>query len=203
MRLPTDQWVITHDAANHIARGMGPAVDTKDSYDNLYAPVSGIQRRKGNATTSEGGRWLILDGDDGYQYRFAHLHSYWVPNNTRVREGQHIAQTGNSGRPRDGRRSYPPHLHTEIWYNGHRIDPETFFKQKGTNVAKATNVAWEEEMKPNQFADLNILAAIALWERHHPGQEVNTQSIWNDLENSQVPGNRTIIELTDAWKKGL
>lgn len=94
----------------------------------VVAPVSGRikfrQYQKGGA-----GHYLILDGDDGYDYAFMHLvaGSPLVSEGDPVAQGQQIAQVGSTGR------STGPHLHFEMWQGewwegGKAIDPEPFLR---------------------------------------------------------------------------
>lgn len=62
------------------------------------------------------GRCLILRLADGRDVRYGHLSRIWFPAGTRVRAGQEIALSGNSGL------STGPHLHFEVL-----ISPLTIF----------------------------------------------------------------------------
>ncbi len=95
----------------------------------VVAPISGVikfrQYQKGGA-----GHYLILDGDDGFDYAFMHLQtgSLLVNEGDRVGMGQQIAGVGSTGG------SSGPHLHFEIWTNGwwekdgEPIDPEPLLR---------------------------------------------------------------------------
>ena len=95
----------------------------------VLAPISGVikfrQYQKGGA-----GHYLILDGDDGFDYAFMHLQtgSQLVNEGDRVTMGQHIAGVGSTGG------SSGTHLHFEIWEGGwweeggRAIDPEAILR---------------------------------------------------------------------------
>ncbi len=96
----------------------------------VVAPISGAikfrQYQKGGA-----GHYLILDGDDGFDYAFMHLQtgSQLVNEGDRVSMGQQIAAVGTTGG------STGPHLHFEIWKGGwweeggKPIDPEQILRE--------------------------------------------------------------------------
>lgn len=65
-----------------------------------------------------GGIAVILQGDDGYSYYYAHLQSI-VGGARRVSQGELIGRTGNSGNASDG----PAHTHFEIRRGGVRVNP--------------------------------------------------------------------------------
>ncbi|MDR2521209.1 MAG: M23 family metallopeptidase [Spirochaetaceae bacterium] len=63
------------------------------------------------------GRYLILTHAGGYQTMYAHLNSSAVSEGQRVRQGDKIAEVGNTGR------STGPHLHFAVYKNGRAINP--------------------------------------------------------------------------------
>lgn len=84
----------------------------------VYAPSEGIVRSAGWMRGY--GRIVIIDHDNGYSTRFAHLDEYLVEMGDRVSKGELIAKSGNSGR------STGPHLHYEIRKDEVAVDPMTF-----------------------------------------------------------------------------
>lgn len=66
------------------------------------------------------GNWIILEHSNGYVSIYAHLNSFNTRAGDRVRKGEVIGFTGNTGR------STGPHLHYEIRLNGTPIDPNGY-----------------------------------------------------------------------------
>lgn len=81
----------------------------------VYAPYSGVVTYSGWMTGY--GKIVIIDHGGGYTTRYAHLNRWIVGKGTKVKKGQLIAKTGNTGV------STGPHLHYEIRKNGNSIDP--------------------------------------------------------------------------------
>ncbi|MBO7318071.1 MAG: M23 family metallopeptidase, partial [Bacteroidales bacterium] len=67
------------------------------------------------------GRVVELDHGFGYVTRYAHLHKIDVKKGQSVKRGQQIGQVGSSGK------STGAHLHYEVIYRGHTIDPINYF----------------------------------------------------------------------------
>lgn len=84
----------------------------------VFAPQGGIVRSAG--WMKGYGRIVIIDHENGYSTRFAHLNEYLVYPGDSVIMGELIAKSGNSGR------STGPHLHYEIRRYGEAVDPMEF-----------------------------------------------------------------------------
>ena len=67
------------------------------------------------------GTTLIIDHGFGYKTLYAHLNSVNVIEGMKVKRGDCIAETGQSGR------ASGPHLHYEVLYKGERVNPENYF----------------------------------------------------------------------------
>ncbi len=63
------------------------------------------------------GLTVIIDHGNGFKTLYAHASSLAVSVGDKVYQGQHISNIGSTGR------SYSPHLHFEIWWNGKPVDP--------------------------------------------------------------------------------
>ena len=102
----------------HITAGLGCGADHVANYVELYAPFSGdtISTFLG----AQGGNWLRLKRPNGEVIEFAHLDRY-IKKTGVTKEGEVLAITGNTGQVTTG-----PHLHTQIFRNGVRIDPEKY-----------------------------------------------------------------------------
>lgn len=69
------------------------------------------------------GYTVDIDHGNGYVTRYAHNSKNLVKVGDRVTAGQHIALMGTTGR------STSPHVHFEVWFNNHRINPTDIVKK--------------------------------------------------------------------------
>ena len=69
------------------------------------------------------GNLVIVEHEFGYRSYYGHLSKRLVKNGQRVKPGEIIAMSGNTGR------STGPHLHFEIRKNGRAMNPMTFLKK--------------------------------------------------------------------------
>ena len=74
-----------------------------------------INRRSSSGTT------LTIDHGNGYETHYSHLNKTNVRKGQKVRKGDIIALSGNTGL------SLAPHLHYEVWYKGMRVNPIYYF----------------------------------------------------------------------------
>lgn len=86
---------------------------------DVFAPGDGIVDYVG----IKGGLGLVIEVDHGFGYRtiFGHLSKTLVKAGTKIKRGDLIAKTGNTGL------STGPHLHYEVLHNGINLDPKQFF----------------------------------------------------------------------------
>jgi len=66
------------------------------------------------------GKSVLIDHGNGYQTLYAHLSKIGVKRGKRVKRGQVIGRSGETGR------TTAPHLHYEVGLNGQAIDPRPF-----------------------------------------------------------------------------
>ena len=83
----------------------------------VYASAGGFVVFSGY--TNDYGHIIILSHSDGYLSIYKHCSVILKKEREFVKQGDLIAQSGNSGLATTG-----PHLHFEIWHNGKPIDPE-------------------------------------------------------------------------------
>ena len=88
---------------------------------NIIATADGIILTIINSKTGYGNR-IIIDHLNGYKTMYAHLNgNYNVSIGEKIKKGQIIAKSGNSGL------STGPHLHYEIEKDGKTLNPRLFF----------------------------------------------------------------------------
>ena len=68
----------------------------------------------------------MLNHGFGYKTRYAHMHEVSVQKGDTVRRGQVIGTVGTTGR------STSSHLHYEVIYKGHTVNPVNYFNSKIT-----------------------------------------------------------------------
>lgn len=67
------------------------------------------------------GKELVINHGFGYKTRYAHLSDIIVTEGMKVKRGDMVAHTGNSGK------STAPHLHYEVLFKGQQINPSNFY----------------------------------------------------------------------------
>lgn len=90
----------------------------------IYAPADGVIQNKGDKGSTSFGKWFEIRHDDGTITLYAHLSDHnAVWNGKRVRKGELIAKSGNTGG------STGPHLHFEMYNaNNSNMRPDVYFK---------------------------------------------------------------------------
>ena len=86
----------------------------------VFATADGIVQSVSGRNSTHG-QSIVIDHHNGYQTQYSHLSDSKVRRGQRVRRGDIIALSGNSGL------SLAPHLHYEVRYNGMRVDPIHYF----------------------------------------------------------------------------
>lgn len=80
------------------------------------------------------GNNVVIDHGFGYKTRYAHLKSITVVEGMKVKRGECIGESGNSGR------SSGPHLHYEVLYKDKHINPANYYDLTITPEEYATMV---------------------------------------------------------------
>lgn len=67
------------------------------------------------------GNSVVIDHGFGYKTRYAHLKTIFVAEGMKLKRGECIGESGNSGK------STGPHLHYEVMYKGRFVNPVNYF----------------------------------------------------------------------------
>ena len=104
------------DAVRRFHQGQDFSVPTGTP---IFAPADGVVKR---AYYIGGfGNHIKLDHSSGYSTTFAHLSKIFVRHGQKIKRGDIIGESGNTGR------STAPHLHYEVHYRGTPKNPADFF----------------------------------------------------------------------------
>ncbi len=105
----------------------------------VYATADGVIEYKGYSSSF--GRMIIVSHNYGFRTYFGHLNKIVVKTATYVKKGDLIGYTGNSGL------SSGPHLHYEVRYLQHTVNPYWFIKWNVKNFkeifTKVKRVPWK------------------------------------------------------------
>lgn len=88
----------------------------------VFATADGKVKEVRRSSTH--GQTIIIDHGNGYETSYSHLQRISVVRNQKVRRGDIIALSGDTGL------SLAPHLHYEVRLNGMRVDPIHYFFQE-------------------------------------------------------------------------
>ena len=88
--------------------------------ESIFATADGVVKDV-LGKTSTSGITIVIDHENGYTTSYSHLQKAKVKRRQKVRRGDIIALSGNSGL------SLSPHLHYEVRYEGMRVDPTHYF----------------------------------------------------------------------------
>jgi len=102
------------------------------------------------------GRWVRLRHNGQWETGYGHMSAIAVKPGQHVTQGQIIGYVGTTGR------STGPHLHFEIWQNGHPIDP------RGAKVPES-NLLQGQDMVAFRARKHAIDSMIAMAETHNDG----------------------------------
>ena len=80
------------------------------------------------------GNQVVIDHGFGYKTRYAHLKAVGVVEGMKIKRGECVGQTGNSGK------SSGPHLHYEVLYKGAHVNPANYYDLSITPEEYATMV---------------------------------------------------------------
>jgi murein DD-endopeptidase MepM/ murein hydrolase activator NlpD len=118
---------ISDNFAAHLKRGSAtPGVDYVTPVgETIYACERGIVVAASNNPNSGAGRNITIRHRDGSRTIYFHLSVVKVRALQRVKQGQVIGLTGNSGTQTTG-----PHLHFAIQQKGKFVDPEKVFRKE-------------------------------------------------------------------------
>ncbi len=86
----------------------------------VFATADGVVKSV-TLSNSTQGKSLVIDHGNGYETSYSHLDKIDVVRNRKVKRGETIGYSGNTGL------SLIPHLHYEVRFNGVRVDPIHYF----------------------------------------------------------------------------
>lgn len=126
-RYPCKTKAIRDDFKAHVARGsVLPGVDFAcDTGDDVYAISDGRVIQADNNPKQVRGINIIIKHPDGVESHYLHLSKLLVRVGSRVKMGDHIAESGNTGTTSTG-----AHLHFALKRNGRCVDPMPLFKRE-------------------------------------------------------------------------
>lgn len=82
----------------------------------VFATADGVVKST-SLSNSPSGKSILIDHGNGYESYYAHLSKIAIPRNRRVKRGDIIGASGNTGL------SLTPHLHYEVRFNGEPLNP--------------------------------------------------------------------------------
>lgn len=84
---------------------------------DVFSPAKGTVKLVNNDPNYLGGKYAIINGG-GYDFYVGHLSKVLVRAGQKVKEGQHIAESGNTSSSK-----ISPHLHFQVRKNGTLVNP--------------------------------------------------------------------------------
>ena len=97
------------------------------------------------------GNCVDIDHGFGYKTRYAHLNTITVIEGMKVKRGEKIGESGQSGR------ASGPHLHYEVFYKGERVNPMNYFdlsmsKQEYVAMVESRNADKDDTPQRRSFS---------------------------------------------------
>ncbi len=126
---------INDNFAQHVARGSySPGLDYNCAVgDTIYATANGTVASATANLKSSAGMAILIQHRDGNLSHYFHLSKLLVSNGQRVKKGDVIAKSGNTGTATTG-----PHLHFAIKNRAGRfIDPEQLLAKEAREAKRA------------------------------------------------------------------
>ncbi len=89
------------------------------------------------------GHSVLIDHGFGYKTRYAHMNAIYVAEGMKVRRGECLGESGNTGK------STGPHLHYEVWYKGKAMNPYNYLDLEMPKEEYASMVEKAAAESPN------------------------------------------------------
>lgn len=118
-----------------------------------------VQRASWNAVSGRTGKGMLLGHGKGMQSYYGHLNGWVAKPGQKVKAGETIAKSGNTGR------STGPHLHAELWRGGKPFNFTSYLYDNGGIVPPGLRTIENKSRKPEtlyshtQNRSLQILAS--------------------------------------------
>lgn len=116
----------------------------------IYAPGDGVVTRALQHRFA--GKYIEIRHSDRYSTRYLHLSKFLVRKGQRVKRGDKIALSGNTGR------STGPHLHYEFHVAGRPVDPVTAPIPIMSSISKKDRAAFKAKVA-ELTADMDLTKA--------------------------------------------
>lgn len=107
------------------------------------------------------GNYVVIEDQDGYEIRYAHLSSRSVSTGQQIEKGEEIGKVGSTGN------STGPHLHLELLHNGERLNPLFYFETGDTMPGGDVEYSSEAAKRLVQYA-LQFQGVPYVWGGYSP-----------------------------------
>ena len=107
------------------------------------------------------GNYVVIEDDQGYEIRYAHLSNRSVSAGQAIEKGEEIGKVGSTGD------STGPHLHLELLHNGERLNPIFYFETGETMPAGDVEYSSEAAQRLVEYA-LQFQGTPYVWGGYSP-----------------------------------
>ena len=107
------------------------------------------------------GNYVILEDENGYEIRYAHLNSISVSAGQQIEKGEEIGTVGSTGA------STGAHLHVELLYKGDRLNPIFYFETGEGSIYGDVEYSSEEAQRLCEYA-VQFLGTPYVWGGYSP-----------------------------------
>ena len=159
----------------------GIDIKTYNGSDTVGNPVYACEEGtvKYSQWSDSAGEWIVIDHGNGYTSEYMHNSSRKVSAGEKVKKGQLIAISGNTGQ------SYGVHLHFEINKDEQSIDPLSFKYSNGQGSGTGGFGNYSTAQTGDNTSNTEILVKVATWtETTHI--EENTDPELQDKNSSET-----------------
>lgn len=175
MRYPLDNFYISQGYhTGHQALDLAAPENT-----HVKSPVSGTVVSVGLDPKYIGGLYVIVRAADGYEHYMGHHNKIHVSVGAKVKEGQHIADVGMTGK------ATGPHVHYQVRDPRGNLVPKSFYDKIGDTMEKVT------------LATARILAEGILGRDRN---KVHAGDYDSDLKKNHVGKNLNNQYIMDLWQ---
>jgi len=166
----------------------------------IVSPVAGTIKSTG--TGGDGGSYVKVMGDDGYEYYFAHMDhiASHISKGQRVGGGMYLGGVGQSGNAQGTQ----AHLHFEIRKNGTAINPTSFLSSGQTqNDMPLSSIPGLNSVEQVQaYIDAQVAASYNMQQAEDAGFDPSTwggeagQPTEDDLQRAQIAKGQSMLGTT-------